>query len=229
LPDAAAGGTIPDAASAAITREVRVRWSIRAVGTLAVASLLITTAPAAQGIRATHFGVAAGLAVPAGSYHAAANGEGFSSGWQAMALAVFTVPGWPVDIRVDGTYGTNSANDRLKADLTARLGQPTDEKVKLLGANVAATYSLRSGARVRPYVLGGLGVYHVTISLTSGGTTTDDAATKLAWHLGAGIAYHLQGTALFLEARYLSVAAFASFPRTTFFPIAAGVRFGRFS
>lgn len=203
------------------------RWSTRAVGTLAVASFLFTTVPAAQGIRPRRFGVAAGLLIPTGSYHSAANGQGFSGGWHGMAFAVFTVPRWPVEIRVDGTYGTNSANDRLKADLTASLGQPADEKTKLLGANIGVTYPVGSSSRVRPYLLGGLGAYHITISVTSGGSTADNAATKLAWHLGGGVAYHLRNAALFLEARYIDVAAVSGFPRTTFFPIAAGVRFGR--
>jgi len=166
------------------------------------------------------------MAVPTGGYHSAANGEGFSSGWQAMALASFTVPGWPVEVRVDGTYGTHDANDLLKADLTASLGQPTDEKTTLLGANIDLTYPFGSSSRVRPYVLGGIGAYHITISVTSGGSTADNAATKVAWNLGGGILYRLRSAALFLEARYIDVAAVSGFPRTTWVPIAAGIRFG---
>ncbi len=54
----------------------------------------------------------------------------------------------------------------------------------------------------------------------------EDDKTKLAWNLGGGLVYGLRGVALFLEARYVNVAAVPGFPRTTFLPITAGVRLG---
>jgi opacity protein-like surface antigen len=201
------------------------RRSSRAVGAFAVASLVSTATLAAQGLR-PKFGVAAGVAVPTGAYHAAASGEGFNRGWQGIALVTFTVPGWPVGLRVDGTYGTHGANDQLKANLTASIGQPTDEKTKLLGANVDVIYPPGSASRVQPYVLGGMGAYHVTISVTSGGSTTDNSATRFAWNLGGGMRYRMRGVTLFLEARYVDVAAVTGFPKTTFLPITVGIRFG---
>jgi opacity protein-like surface antigen len=143
-----------------------------------------------------------------------------------MALVTFTRPGSPFGFRLDATYGTNGANDVLKGDLTTRLGQPTDETTKLLGANLDVTFASQSTARAKPYLLGGLGMYHVTISVTSGDSTTDNSETKLAWNLGAGISYRFGGVAAFLEARYVNPAAVSGFPRTTFLPIIAGVRFG---
>jgi opacity protein-like surface antigen len=143
-----------------------------------------------------------------------------------MALVTFTRPGSPLGLRVDATYGTNGANDVLKGDLTTRLGQPTDETTKLLGANLDVTYASRSTARAKPYLLGGLGMYHVTISVTSGDSTTENSETKLAWNLGAGVSFRLGGGAAFLELRYVNLAAVSGFPRTTFLPIIAGLRFG---
>ncbi len=201
-------------------------WSTRAASVVAVASFLSTATVAAQGIQLQP-GVATGMALPTGDYHRAAQDQGFKNGWQGVALVALTVPGWPVRLRVDGTYGAHGANDQLKADLTASIGQPTDEKTKLLGANVDVTYPFRPAARVQPYVLGGLGAYHVTISVTSGGSTVDNSGTKLAWNVGGGVLYRMQGTALFLEARYVDVAAVSGFPGTTFLPITAGIRFGR--
>ena len=200
-------------------------WSTRATGALAVVCFLFTASAAAQGIRA-RFGVAVGMAVPTGDYHAAASGEGFTPGWQGVALVAFTKPAWPVGLRVDGTYGTNGANDRLKADLTASVGQPSDEETKLVGANVDLTYPVGSTSRVQPYVLGGIGAYHTTISVTSGGSTASSSETKVAWNLGGGILYRIRGAELFLEARYIHVAAVSDFPNTAFLPIAAGIRLG---
>jgi opacity protein-like surface antigen len=193
----------------------------KAAGSLVVLFLVATATGMPQAIR-PQFGVATGLTVPVGDYRA-----GFSRALQGMALVAFTLPGSRLGFRVDATYGTNGANDRLKAELTNRLGQPTDEKTKLLGGNLDLTYAFRSAARAKPYLLGGLGVYHVTISVTSGDSTVDNAETKLAWNLGAGVSYRLGGVDAFLEARYINLAAVSGFPRTTFFPIIAGVRFSR--
>jgi len=172
------------------------------------------------------FGVGVGMSLPVSDYHATPSGQGFNTAWQGLAFVALKPPSLPVGLRVDATYSANSANDRLKNDLTTTLGRPSDEKTKLLGASVSVWYQSSSPARVKPYVIGGIGLYHTTISLTSGDSTTDNAATKLAWNLGAGLDCGLRGMVLFFEARYVNVAAVAGFPRTTFLPITAGVRFG---
>ncbi len=213
-------------------------WSRRAAVVLAVASLVAPATLAAQDTLDTQgtqdstqrtqrqFGIAAGVTVPTGNYHAATRGEGFNTGWQGMALVTFQVPGWPLGVRLDGTYGTNSANDSLKAQLSMAISRPTDETTKLLGANVSLIYPAPSLARLQPYLLGGIGVYHITISATSGSSTGANSATKFAWDVGGGILYRPGGIGVFLEARYVAVAAVAGFPRTTFLPITLGLRFG---
>jgi opacity protein-like surface antigen len=190
-----------------------------------VTSLVATASARAQGLQ-PRFGVGASMAIPTGDYHATASGEGFNTGWQGMAFVAFRLPTRPLGFRVDLNYGANGGNDQLNNTLTTNLGRSSTEQVKLLGGNVDLTYALPSAARVRPYLLGGLGMYHITISVTSGGTSTDETATKVAWNLGGGVTYRLASVAVFLEARYVSVAAAATFPRTTFLPITAGVRVG---
>ena len=202
----------------------------RATLAVVVTSIVTVARARAQGLE-PRFGVGASVAIPTGSYHAASNGEGFNTGWQGMGLVAFKLPMGPLGIRVDVTYGTNAGNDQLNSNLTTNLGRPTTEESKLLGATADLTYAFATARRTRPYLLGGLGLYHLTIAVTSGGATSDDTATKLAWNLGGGVAYRLSGVAVFLEARYVTVAAAATaaaatFPRTTFFPITAGVRFG---
>lgn len=143
-----------------------------------------------------------------------------------MGLVVVKPPRLPVSVRLDATYGTNSANDQLRTTLTTGIGRPSDEKVKLFGANLDLVYPRASSARLKPYGLAGLGVYHVTITATAGDSTTTYSGTEVAWNLGGGLSYPLGGAALFLELRYVSVAAFSGFPRATVLPLTTGVRFG---
>jgi opacity protein-like surface antigen len=198
--------------------------SLRAAGAIAAACLFAATV-AAQGGPA-HFGVGTGLAIPVGDYHAAARGEGFNTAWQPMVFVAFKPRIIPAAVRLDITYGANNGNDQLNADLTTAIGQPAREQAKLVGINVDLVYPAAATARLQPYLVGGIGAYHTTVSVTVGDSTPSDAATKLAWNLGGGINYELRPIALFLEARYLSVAAVGPFPRTTLLPITTGVRFG---
>jgi len=200
-----------------------VRWFRGAVH-IAVTASLAGMAVAAQG-RALQFGVGTGLAVPVGDYHAAASGEGFNTSWQGLAFVALRARTRPIALRVDLGYGANSANAVLKNDLTATFGRPSDEKVTLLGGNLDLVYQAASPARVRPYLLAGIGAYHQTISVTTGNSTADTPDTKFAWNVGGGLSYSLRGVGLFLEGRYINVVAVAGFPRTTVFPITLGVRF----
>jgi len=199
-------------------------WSGRAARAVVVASLAAVTL-AAQGVH-PQFGFGGGLMAPVGDYHATADGTGFTTGWHGLALLAFKLPGLPVGFRIDASYGANSANQPLKDTLSARLGQPTDDKTTLAGASINLTYQSTSSARVRPYAIAGLGMYHTTISVTTTDSTASNAATKLAWNLGGGVAYGLRGMTLFFEARYVNVAAVSGFPRTTFLPFTVGMRFG---
>ena len=67
----------------------------------------------------------------------------------------------------DVTYGVNDADNRLKTIYQTSTGRPVDARSKLLGVNVDLMYPLPAG-HVHPYVLGGLGTYHATISMTEG-------------------------------------------------------------
>ena len=199
-------------------------WSAKAARAVVVASLAAVTV-AAQGVH-PQFGLGGGLTAPVGNYHSTAGGQGFSTALHGLALLAFKLPALPVGFRVDVSYGSNGANSALKDSLTNRLGAPTDEKTTLAGASVNLTYQSSSAARVKPYAIGGVGVYHTTISVSMSGSTTDQGATKLAWNLGGGLTFGLRGVALFFEARYVNVAAVSGFPRTTFLPFTTGIRFG---
>lgn len=194
----------------------------------ACALLLLTALGTAVSAPAQRIGVQVGgggsRTVPVGDYFADARGEGFDAGWQGIAFVALALPRRPYGLRVDFVVGTNSANDQLKADLTTAIGQPATEETSLVGANIDLTYAFSLGSHVRPYALGGIGVYHVTISVKTDSGTVDSPATKPAWNLGGGLTYPLGPVVPFLEARYVHVSAVSGFPSMTFVPITAGVR-----
>src|SRR3989440_4476159 len=172
--------------------------------TIAVGSLVSVlcvapiASPTAQ-IR-PHFGVGGGVTLPTGDYHGDSLGVGFNNGWQAVALVDFAFPRSPIGIRVDGTYGVNNTNNNGTF--------PTHVQTKLLGGSVDLTYVFQASTPVRPYVLTGVGLYHVRASTTGGGTGPDTSATKLSWNAGGGVRYGVRGSSLFLEARYSSMGHF---------------------
>ncbi|HXL53523.1 MAG TPA: outer membrane beta-barrel protein [Gemmatimonadales bacterium] len=193
----------------------------RAASALVVVYALGVASATAQGIQA-QFGVGLGRAIPTGAFRGDSRGEGFSGAWTGTAHVTLQAPRWPVGLRIEAVYAAHTANDQLKSDLTTSFGQPADETIKLPGASAAVAYALKRGQRVTPSVFGGIGVYHVTIAVTTGGTTTHNSATRLGWQVGGELTYR----AVFLELRYVAVAAVPGFHKTAFFPITAGVRFG---
>jgi opacity protein-like surface antigen len=182
--------------------------STTAVGSLALVLLVVPAAGRAQAMQ-PHFGVGAGLTFPTGDYHAdaAAAGEGFAAGWQGMALVEFRQLGSRVGLRVDGTYGQNYVNAMRRADLLSfgTFGTSVDEKTRLLSGNVDVMYEFRSSSDVKPYVLAGIGLQNIKVSITSSPVTMETAFTKVGWNAGGGIRYGVGRTTLFLEARYCRV------------------------
>lgn len=122
-----------------------------------------------------------------------------------MALAHFSFPLF--DVRLDATYGENSANDRLKADASAAAGTAVDVKTKLLGGSVDWTFEAATGPRSTGYVLVGIGFYNTKVSVSSGNVTVDTSQTRFAWNAGVGVTRMFGRTQVFLEVRYFAISA----------------------
>jgi opacity protein-like surface antigen len=131
-----------------------------------------------------------------------------------------------IGVRFEGSYSQNSANDQLKAQLSAAVGSPTDAKVKILGGSVDLTYAFQSSSPAKAYLLAGIGMYNFKLAVSSGNATVDTSKTKFTWNGGAGLSYRLGGAALFLEARYFDMASPFGGSDIKYVPIIAGVRFG---
>jgi opacity protein-like surface antigen len=178
--------------------------STTAVGPLALAFAVATAE--AQAIQ-RHFGLGAGITLPTCDYHADAAGEGYPVVWQAMALAEFKLPSGRIGLRVAATYGRNDANTKRRADLIefGTFGTSVVEKTRLLSGNADLMYVFRSSPVGNPYLLAGIGLHNVKLSITSSPVTMETAFTKVGWNAGGGVRYGVARTTLFLEARYCRV------------------------
>lgn len=99
--------------------------------------------------------------------------------------------------------------------------------VDLIGATANLVLPLTQSA-VRPYLIGGVGVYNRRVSQDIGGTFEEfrnlkDEQTDVGYNGGVGIAFGGLGPSFFIEARYHSVATTPE--RTKFVPVVVGFSF----
>jgi opacity protein-like surface antigen len=164
---------------------------------IAVAALML----GAGRLNAQRIMVGAGLLMPMGTYK-----DADKMGFIVQAGVGF--PAGPVGIRIEGDYGQTSHKSTVGTGNT-----------KIIGGMADVVYHFKSPSSVRPYVLGGLGMYNVKITLASG----SGSETKLGFGAGAGLEMKMTGASLYLEARYMNVTTSGS--STAFIPITVGVRF----
>lgn len=175
----------------------------RAAAMIAVllATIAVCRPAAAQlGVMPLHIGAAVGGAFPLSDF-----GNAFNTGFNVTGTVAVTPPLIPVGFRGDvvynqfGSKGTSSAN------------------AKIAGASANAVFGL-PGVIVTPYVIGGIGYYHVSSSLT--GTT---ASNHFGFNAGAGLNVPLLVFKAFVEARYYRISE--SGGSTSFVPVTVGVMF----
>ena len=78
---------------------------------------------------------------------------------------------------------------------------------------------------MRPYLIGGGGVYNVKATGTNDvGTIVQGGVTKFGLNAGAGFDFKAGGAGLFIESRFHDV--FTSGENLKFLPITLGIRFG---
>jgi len=152
------------------------------------------------------YGVSGGLLMPMGDYK---NID--KAGFLVGVDGTYWLTGNQVGIRLDASYTTTSEKSGVPA-----------HKTKMLGGMAEVVYAFMTPADpVRPYILGGAGLFNIKLS-ASGGDTTE---TKFGFGGGAGLAFKLGSgtTRVFVEGRYSSVKAFGG--TVPFLGVKAGVRF----
>lgn len=161
---------------------------------------LIAFASVAQAQRPV-FGAAVGLTAPQGDF-----GDVVDNGYHIGAAMGFKVPVLPVALRADLAYTTFDGTDDL------------DVKINTLNLSVNAVHAF-AGVGVRPYVIGGLGMYR-TSAETFG---VEDSSTDLGLNGGAGVQFKLGSLQSFVEARYTHIMT--DDEATKVIPISFGIMF----
>ena len=161
---------------------------------------LIAFASVAQAQRPV-FGAAVGLTAPQGDF-----GDVVDNGYHVGAAMGFKVPVLPVALRADLAYTMFDGVD--DADLS----------VNTLNLSVNAVHAF-AGVGVRPYVIGGLGMYRTTAEFGD----VEDTSTDLGLNGGAGVQFKLAGLQTFVEARYTHIMT--EDEATKVIPISFGIMF----
>src|SRR3989454_7925621 len=164
---------------------------------MALAGIAAAQAPSVR------FGLGGGAIIPVGDYNKADK-----IGWHGLGMVQFGLPALPVEIRVDGLYGHTTHKDIS--------GTAVPGSTKLYGGLANVVYSIGAGITMRPYVLGGIGMYHVTVDVP--GTTGDE--TRFAFGVGGGVSLGVGQARFFVEGRFVSIRE--SGGSTSFVPITAG-------
>ncbi len=155
----------------------------------------------AQSTKPVSLGISAGAAIPVSDL-----GDSFKTGWNGTVSLGFNSYGSPVGFRVDGMYNSMSAKDGVNLP-----------DIKISSANANLVYAL-PGTGMRPYLIGGAGIYGLKVDTPNSSTTT-----KLGLNGGIGAAFPLSGFNTFVEARFHHV--FTDVSATQFIPVTFGISF----
>jgi opacity protein-like surface antigen len=183
-----------------------------------VAAVLITMALSASAARAqgAEFSLGGGLGIPLSNFDDIAK-----LGWHGLAAVSFVPTGSPVGIQIDGQY------HQFKLDNDVVGPGSLKDRFVFGTANAVFKFKTAETSPVRPYLIGGAGVYNFkTTGSSDVGTVldTDNSTTKFGINGGAGFDFKAGSAGLFVEGRFHNI--FTSGKDIEFIPITVGIRFG---
>lgn len=190
---------------------------------LAIVALPLASGAQQRAPRALSVGIGGGGTVPVGDF-----ANDVKTGWNGLAFFQYQPAGeGPWAVRAEAQYSNFKYTD---AAIAAENGSPDDEwSTGVLYAGVSAPYFLagRFGG-MRPYVLGGVGLYSESVKRTeANGTSSSTSDTGFGFNGGAGI--RVGGSVgFFIEARFhqFSITPNGSERLTgQFIPITVGLNF----
>jgi len=153
--------------------------------------------PGVPGVNPFSVGVEAGPAFPVGNF-----GNTAGAGFTADALVEARVPVLPIGLRFEAGYASfGSKNGYTSAHVVSG------------SANAVLRLSPVALSLVRPYLIGGVGIYG----------QNRGAGTSAGVNIGGGLSVPLVAITAFADARYTRV--FNSGIQTNFVPVRVGLRF----
>jgi opacity protein-like surface antigen len=172
------------------------------VGALALAAS--SGSAKAQDFNPFEIGGAIGAAVPLGDLE-----EFTDMGYNATFMIGYNPIFLPVGLRFDAAYNEFGVSD-------------TDEKINIPSFTANAIFKLPTGG-FTPYVIGGAGLYRVSLESPLFGQT--ESENRFGWNAGGGISMPLSGFKVFVEARFNQVRGEDGSPNLNFVPIVFGAIF----
>jgi hypothetical protein len=167
-----------------------------------VASL---AAGGAQAQARGYIGFGGGVSIPSGDF-----ADEVGTGWLGQVVAGITGPTGKFGGRINGSYARHSFDTLLDDDPNIRF-------IGVMG-DVVFTPG-QPEAKLRPYLLGGLGFQN-----GKDNTATAEGETNFAFNFGGGVNIAMGRMKLFIEGRWLSVRSDPV--SANMIPITAGLRFG---
>lgn len=173
---------------------------------------LFTSPAAAQSAKAVSVGISGGAAIPFGDF-----GEDYTTGYNGTLSLGFNSVGTPLGIRFDAMYNKMGVKD----DRTISIPGGIVDAAIITSANANLVYAL-PGTGIRPYLIGGGGVYGTKLDID--GTGSDpETKSKFGVNGGIGAAFPLSGFNTFVEARLHHI--FTDGSATQFIPVTFGLSF----
>jgi opacity protein-like surface antigen len=184
---------------------------------LTVAAALVTIASVATAQeksakpvgKSVYFGIGAGATVPMNNLSDCCN-----TGYHGAALVDWALANteFPINLRFEGQYHYNGkkGGSSLYSDNFTQI------------AGIASlSYDLQQGEGARPYVIGGVGIYHLKLGYSTVGV--NDSENDAGYNVGLGIKFPTGGMKTYIEGRYHRVSSNpGSF---SYVPITIGVLF----
>jgi Outer membrane protein beta-barrel domain len=191
----------------------------------AVIALATASTPLAAQKTGIGFGASIGANVPNGEFADGAKTGLVANGFVGIGTGRFGLRGELFWSRSDleNAFIRRVGNQVLPSD---GIGEVTGD-VNLIGASANLVLPLTQSL-VRPYLIGGVGVYQRRVSQDVGGTieefrSLEDKQTDIGYNGGIGLSIGGVGPSFFIEARYHSVATTPD--RTKFVPVVVGFSF----
>ena len=192
---------------------------------VALMALVTATSPLAAQKTGIGFGASIGANLPNGEFADGAKTGLVANGFVGVGTGRFGLRGELFWSRsdLDNPFIRKLGNNVLPSE---GLGTVTGN-VNLVGAAANFVLPLMQSV-VRPYLIGGVGVYNRRVSQDVGGTIDEfqnlrDEQTDVGYNGGIGLSIGGLGPSFFLEARYVSVATTPD--RTKFIPVVLGFSF----